>query len=317
MKGLWFDGKGLTYRKDLPMPSNKDETLIKVLYAGICNTDKEILRGYHNFKGIPGHEFVGIVEDARTKELIGKRVIGEINVGCGKCRYCASGLERHCPHRTVLGILNRNGVFSEYTTLPEKNLFVLPPEIEDIEGTFIEPLAAAFEIPEMVHIEPNEEVLIFGDGKLGLLISQVMNLYVKKVYLVGKHKEKLELAEKWGIEPILLSSAPKLGKFKYVIEATGTQSGFSHAIAHTIPRGYLILKSTTASGAELNLSPIVVNEIQVIGTRCGPFPPAIKALKEKKIDVKEMISGIYNLENYKEAFSRNNDKNSIKVIFEI
>jgi len=317
MRGLYFDGKELKYREDLPIPKREGEALIKIIYAGICNTDKEILKGYHNFSGIPGHEFVGIVEDAPTKELIGKRVVGEINVGCGKCSYCASGLERHCPYRTVLGILERDGVFAEYTTLPEKNLHILPEGISDIEGVFVEPIAAAFEIPEMVHLEPNEDLLIFGDGKLGLLIAQVMKLYMRHVVLIGKHKEKLKLAEEWGIEGVLLQDVEKIGRFKYVVEATGTQSGFKEAIAHIRPRGYLILKSTTASGAELNLSPVVVNEIHIIGTRCGPFPPAIRALSNRWIKVTDMISEIFPLNRYKEAFLRNNEKNTIKVIFEI
>ncbi len=317
MYGLYFDGKSLTYREDLEKPYKKGEALIKILYAGICNTDKEILKGYHNFKGIPGHEFVGIVEDASSKELVGKRIVGEINVGCGKCAYCLSGLERHCPNRTVLGILGRDGVFAEYTTLPEKNLYVLPDEIEDIEAPFIEPLASAFEIPEMVHIEPNEEVIIFGDGKLGLLISQVMRYYAKRVILVGKHREKLALAKKWGINTYHLDEVDKLKRARYVIEATGTQLGFDYATRYVVPRGYLILKSTTAQGASLNLSPVVVDEIRVIGTRCGPFTPAITALAEKRVNVKDMVTAIYPLKEYKEAFSRNDKRNSIKIIFEI
>ncbi len=317
MHGLYFDGKKLTYREDLSIPHREGEALIKIIYAGICNTDKEILRGYHNFSGIPGHEFVGIVEDAPDKGLIGKRVVGEINVGCGKCSYCASGLDRHCPYRTVLGIMGRDGVFAEYTTLPEKNLHILPDGISDIEGVFVEPLAAAFEIPEMIHIEPNEDLLIFGDGKLGLLIAQVMKLYVRRVVLIGKHSAKLKLANEWGIEGISLQDVEKIGKFKYVVEATGTQSGFKEAVRHTMPRGYLILKSTTASGTELNLSPVVVDEIHIVGTRCGPFPPAIKALSEGWVDVTGMVSEIFPLDKYKEAFSKNNEKNTIKVIFEI
>ncbi len=317
MRGLWFDGEKVIYREDLPLPRKEGEALIRILYAGICNTDKEIVRGYHNFQGVLGHEFVGVVEDAPDNKLVGKRVVGEINVGCGKCKYCLSGLERHCPSRTVLGILKRDGVFAEYTTLPPANLHILPHEIEDVEGVFAEPLAAAFEIPEMVHIEPNEEVLIFGDGKLGLLISQVMKLYAKRVILVGKHKNKLELARRWEVEGIELSDAEGLGKFPYVIEATGTQSGFEMAVSHTLPRGHLILKSTTAKGATLNLSPVVVDEISVVGTRCGPFEPAINALKRGLVDVKEMITGIYPLERYREAFSKNDEKESIKIIFEI
>ncbi len=317
MKGLWFDGERIIYREDLPVPKREDEALIKVLYAGICNTDKEITKGYHNFKGILGHEFVGIVEDSPNKELVGKRVVGEINVGCGKCSYCLSGLKRHCPHRTVLGILKRDGVFAQYTTLPPENLHILPKGVSDVEGVFVEPLAAAFEIPEMVHIEPDKEVLIFGDGKLGLLIAQTMKLYAKRVVLVGKHRKKLALAERWGIEGIEISDARKLGRFPYVVEATGTQSGFECAVSHTLPRGYLILKSTTAKGASLNLSPVVVDEISVVGTRCGPFEPAISALREGWVRVDEMVSGIYPLEAYREAFVKNDESDTIKVIFEI
>lgn len=317
MYGLYFDGQKLSYREDLEKPKRKDEALIKVLYAGICNTDKEIFKGYHSFKGIPGHEFIGIVEHAPSKELIGKKVVGEINIGCGKCEYCLKGLERHCPHRTVLGILKRNGVFAEYTTLPEKNLYIIPPDIKDLEAVFIEPLASSFEIAEMVHLEPDEEILIFGDGKLGLLISQVMKYYTKEVILVGKHPEKLSLANKWGIKTFHLDQIHNIGKFKYVVEATGTQNGFLSAVSHVKPRGYLILKSTTAQGTLLNLSPIVVDEIHLIGTRCGPFKPAIEALKKKYIDVKDMISEIYPLKEYEKAFLKNDDKSSVKILFRI
>ncbi len=317
MKAVVFDN-GLRLDNNYPMPEpKKGEALIKVNTIGICNTDYEITLGYMGYKGILGHEFTGVVEKAENKDLIGKRVVGEINCGCGECEWCAQGLERHCFNRTTLGIWKREGCFAEYVSLPEKNLLVIPDNVSDEEAVFTEPLAAALEILEQVHIPPYKKVIVLGDGKLGLIIALALSAAGLDITLVGKHEEKLKIAAEQGVKTKLLSELKIEKAYDFVVEATGSISGFETSVALTKPRGTLILKSTIAASKEFNLAPIVVDEITIVGSRCGQFAPALRMLEQKRIDVKPLISDIFDIDASIAAFERNKEKSSVKVLVKV
>lgn len=317
MKAVVFDN-GLKLDNNYPMPvPQKGETLIKVNTIGICNTDYEITLGYMGYKGILGHEFTGVVEKAENKDLIGKRVVGEINCGCGQCDWCAQGLERHCFNRSTLGIWQREGCFAEYVCLPEKNLLVIPDNVTDEEAVFVEPLAAALEILEQVHIPPYKKVIVLGDGKLGLIIALALNAAGLDITLVGKHEEKLNIAKAQGVKTELLNNLKIEKAYDFVVEATGSITGFETSLALTKPRGTLILKSTIAASKEFNLAPIVIDEITVLGSRCGQFAPALRMLEQKRIDVKPLISDIYAIDDSIAAFERNKEKSSVKVLVKV
>lgn len=317
MKAVVFDNC-LKLDNNYPMPvPQKGEALIKVNTIGICNTDYEITLGYMGYKGILGHEFTGVVEKAENKDLIGKRVVGEINCGCGQCDWCAQGLERHCFNRSTLGIWQREGCFAEYVCLPEKNLLVIPDNVTDEEAVFVEPLAAALEILEQVHIPPYKRVIVLGDGKLGLIIALALNAAGLDITLVGKHEEKLNIAKAQGVKTELLNNLKIEKAYDFVVEATGSITGFETSLALTKPRGTLILKSTIAASKEFNLAPIVIDEITVLGSRCGQFAPALRMLEQKRIDVKPLISDIYAIDDSIEAFERNKEKSSVKVLVKV
>lgn len=317
MKAVVFDN-GLKLDNNYPMPvPQKGEALIKVNTIGICNTDYEITLGYMGYKGILGHEFTGVVEKAENKDLIGKRVVGEINCGCGQCDWCAQGLERHCFNRSTLGIWQREGCFAEYVCLPEKNLLVIPDNVTDEEAVFVEPLAAALEILEQVHIPPYKRVIVLGDGKLGLIIALALNAAGLDITLVGKHEEKLNIAKAQGVKTELLNNLKIEKAYDFVVEATGSITGFETSLALTKPRGTLILKSTIAASKEFNLAPIVIDEITVLGSRCGQFAPALRMLEQKRIDVKPLISDIYAIDDSIAAFERNKEKSSVKVLVKV
>lgn len=317
MKAVVFDN-GLKLDNNYPMPvPQKGEALIKVNTIGICNTDYEITLGYMGYKGILGHEFTGVVEKAENKDLIGKRVVGEINCGCGQCDWCAQGLERHCFNRSTLGIWQREGCFAEYVCLPEKNLLAIPDNVTDEEAVFVEPLAAALEILEQVHIPPYKRVIVLGDGKLGLIIALALNAAGLDITLVGKHEEKLNIAKAEGVKTELLNNLKIEKAYDFVVEATGSITGFETSLALTKPRGTLILKSTIAASKEFNLAPIVIDEITVLGSRCGQFAPALRMLEQKRIDVKPLISDIYAIDDSIEAFERNKEKSSVKVLVKV
>jgi len=268
VKATIFDGKHITLDKNYPDPEF-NETLVRVSLAGICGTDLEILDGYMQYNGILGHEFVGVIEKSSNSDLIGKRVVGEINAGCGKCDSCANGMERHCPSRTVLGILKRNGAFAEFLSLPEKNLHVIPDSISDEQAVFVEPLAAAFEINEQVSLKPEWNVAVVGDGRLAQLIIQVIKLTCSNITCFGKHEKKLEGLVQSGIKIKVGIESTDEQLFDLVIEATGSNSGFSDTMKLVKPRGTVILKSTIASRENLDLTPTIINEITLIGSRCG------------------------------------------------
>lgn len=318
MKTLFFD-QTLRYLTDYPKPKPAaGEALIKVITAGICNTDIEITRGYKNFKGILGHEFIGRVEEINDKDqrLLGKRVVGDINCGCKKssCDFCGRGLQRHCPDRTTLGIYGRNGCLAEYITLPIENLFRVPKGVSDHQAVFTEPLAAAFEIPAQIHIKPGRKVLIVGDGKLGLLINHAVSTTGADITHAGRHWEKLKLIQSNRCKAALTHQLSD-EQFEIVIEATGSKSGFDFSAAHTKPRGILVLKSTLADEHAIDLNPIVVNEITIVGSRCGLFGPALSYLA-KGADLSPLISNVFPIDKGLEAFKAARRKGALKVLID-
>ena len=320
MKAVVFnDTEGLVLKTDYPKPiPQKGEALIKVSMAGICNTDAEIIKGYMGYSGVLGHEFVGIVEEVNgaDQSWVGKRVVAEISYGCDspECPWCAVKNYRHCPDRHTIGIWRKDGCFAEYITLPTNILFEVPENVIDEQAVFVEPLAAACEITEQLHIEPTHKVVVLGDGKLGLTTALTLNAQNLDVTLVGKHQNKLDIAKAQGVQTMLLEDLKVSNNFDVVVEARGSVSGFETSLNLVKPRGVLVLKSTIATGKELNLAPIVINEITVLGSRCGQFGPALRLLKNNRIDFKPFISKIYSINDAIEGFEANKAKNSIKII---
>jgi threonine dehydrogenase-like Zn-dependent dehydrogenase len=332
MRALVFHDHVLRLEKNYGRPDlQPGEALIRVLQAGICNTDLEIIRGYLDFQGVLGHEFVGIVEAVHEGPgasppayLIGKRVVGEINAACHRqdCLYCQQNMFTHCPNRTTLGILNRDGAFAEYLTLPVANLHLVPDNVSDDEAVFVEPLAANFEIVEQIHIKPTESVLILGDGKMGQLAAQVLVPGGCEVMMVGKHEEHLALAEKHHVRTYMLGEATRFAlennrRVDLVVECSGSAQGLEMALRLVRPRGTVILKSTVSNLSTLHLAPIVIDEIRVQGSRCGPFAPALRALSQRSIDVLPLISARYNLDDGLEAFGHAEQKGVLKVLVQI
>lgn len=314
MKALRFENNQLRLA-DVPMPARAGEALVRVVKSGICNTDLEIARGYANFSGTLGHEFVGVVEQAAAPGLIGRRVVGEINAGCGTCELCRAGDARHCPGRTVLGIVGRDGCHAEFLTLPAGNLLEVPDEVSDEQAVFAEPLAAAFGITEQVELRPDTRVAVIGDGKLGILCALSLALKSRHVRLIGKHREKLAIAERGGVEGILLADAQKLKpQFDVIVEASGAESGFGLALDLIKPRGKLVLKSTFHGQPKWEAWRVVVDELTVVGSRCGRFAPALEILKNKKIDVESLISEEFVLARGVEAMRRAAAKGVMKVL---
>lgn len=313
MKAAYFDGTKILLKDDYPTP-NLGEALIKVRLAGICGTDLEMIQGYASYTGVLGHEFVGEVVESANKDLIGKRIVGEINAGCGKCQMCTTGLERHCSQRTVLGIYKRDGAFAQYLSLPEKNLHVIPDSISDEQAVFVEPLAAAFEIEEQLHIEKDSKIAILGDGRLAQLIMRVLRINHPNITCFGRHAKKLQLAEKIGIKTKTVISPYDEHAFDVVIEATGRESGFLDTMKLAKPRGIVVLKSTIASKNKLDLTPAIVNEITFVGSRCGPFRPAIQALASGVIHVDDLIDSVYPLDKLSDALDAARSSEKLKVL---
>jgi len=332
MRALVYRESSLVLDRNYPMPSPfAGEALIRVLLTGICNTDLEIVRGYMGFQGVLGHEFVGVVEEIygdMTQQqygyLIGQRVVGEINAACRRpdCFYCQRGIFTHCPKRTTLGIVDRDGAFAEYLMLPVENLHLVPENVSDEEAVFVEPLAANFEILEQVHLKPTDSVVILGDGKMGQLAAQVITLSGCEVMMVGKHEEKLALAEKHGVRTYLLTDAESFAledgqRADMVVECSGSTQGLEMALRLVRSRGTVILKSTVADKSTLHLAQIVIDEIRVQGSRCGPFAPALRALSQKIVDVRPLISACYPLDEGLTAFKRAEQKGVLKVLVQV
>lgn len=331
MRALVYGEAGLALNRDYPMPTPVEgEALVRVVLTGICNTDLELIQGYMGFRGVPGHEFVGVVEEIygtaaqeRYGYLKGQRVVGEINAACHRpdCWYCSHSIPSQCPSRTTLGIINRDGAFADYLILPVENLYVVPADVSDEEAVFVEPLAANFEILEQVHLKPTECVLILGDGKMGQLAAQVLTLSGCEVLMVGKHAEKLALAEQRGVRTYLLPDADHFSlehgrRVDVVVECSGSAQGLEMALRLVRARGTLVLKSTVAQQSQLHLAPIVIDEIRVQGSRCGPFAPALRALGQKLINVRPLISVRYSLSEGIAAFKHTRLQGVLKVLMD-
>jgi threonine dehydrogenase-like Zn-dependent dehydrogenase len=315
MSAVLFDGR-LAVRRDVPIPARQPgEALIQMRMAGICGTDIEVMRGYKGFKGTLGHEFVGVVVDAESADLVGRRVCGEINVWCGTCRYCAMAMPTHCERRGVIGILGLDGCFAEYLTLPERNLHVVPDSLSDREAVFAEPLAAAFQIAEQVSMDEVGSTVILGDGRLGALSALALQSLGLDPLVVGKHRSKLQLLHRCGVRTCeLTGELPE--DVDLVVEATGSSSGLDTALRMTRPRGTVVLKSTVAGESTVDMSLAVVRELTVVGSRCGPFAVALKAMAERRVNVLPLITDSFPLSDGVHALQRAEEKDAIKVLLE-
>ncbi|HEX2973294.1 MAG TPA: alcohol dehydrogenase catalytic domain-containing protein [Tepidisphaeraceae bacterium] len=314
MRALVFNN-GLSFdSRHAEPPVAEGDTLIRIRQAGICSTDLEITKGYMGFTGILGHEFIGEVVESPNKNLLKQRVVGEINIVCGRCDLCLAGLSSHCRKRSVLGIANHNGVFADYARLPATNLHVIPDSIDDDQATFVEPLAAAYQILKQIQLDGRRWVTILGDGRLGLLAAQVLQAVGCPVRVIGKHPEKLALCERWSIRSRPLADIIPRHDQDVVVECTGSAAGFELAMQMVRPRGTILLKSTCAAGRPLNLAPLVVDEITVIGSRCGPFKEAIRGLAQKQIDVVSLIHRRMKLEQGVEAMRLAGQPGVLKVL---
>jgi len=312
MKALFFD-RSLSIRNlARPRPKN-DEVLIRVVYSAICNTDIEIIKGYMGFKGILGHEFVGEVVSAKSR-LKGKMVVGEINCSCGICYLCQTRRKSHCPNRTVLGISDHPGVFADFITLPEGNLHVVPEGLSPAKAVFTEPLAAAVEIMEQISIRPSSQVFIFGAGKLGLLIAQVFRLNGSPVTLFDINARKVAFALKTGLNALLLQELHPEAKAEVCIDCSGSPDGIKTAMNHLFPRGKLILKTTVAKPEMIDLNQVVINEMEIIGSRCGPFEPALQLLSQGLVNPEPMISKVFPFKDILRAFDYARKPSSLKVL---
>ena len=321
MKALWLEKEQLVFRSDVPLPQESGEALLRVRLAGICGTDLELLKGYYPFAGIPGHEFVGevvalpetVASDQRFKDWIGRRVVGEINVGCGRCSVCRNSMHKHCPDRTVLGILNRNGAFSEYVRLPVENLHPVPDDVPDEAAVFTELLAAALQIQQQVQLRPSDRILLVGAGRLGLLIAQVLRHGGSELRVLARYSEQRRILRSFGIQEI---EEDEVGcqRWDVVIEVTGSSQGFDLAVKAIRPQGTLVVKSTYAGALTLDMSRLVVNEVTIVGSRCGPFAPALRLLRAKAVDPVPLIAGTYRLEDGLAAFKAAAQPGMLKVL---
>jgi len=290
--------------------------MLRLITGGICNTDLELQRGYYGFAGTPGHEFVAEVIAADNPAWVGERVVGEINLACGKCDWCARDLGRHCPQRTVLGIVRHPGAFAELFTLPEGNLLPVPSGMSTEHAVFTEPIAAACEILEQVAIPAGAEVAVLGDGKLGLLIAQVLAAHGVRVRQFGRHADKLRIAALAGVSTELTTGSLPAAAFRYVVDATGSAEGLAQAVRMTEPRGTLILKSTVAGQVAVDTAPIIVNELTLVGSRCGRFQPALALIAGGKLHLDEMIVGRYPLASVPAAFAHAGSRGTLKVLLD-
>lgn len=327
MRALVLDNQTVRYAAEMAVPAMKPgDALLKVRLAGICNTDLELAKGYMGFAGVLGHEFVADVVDVADEDhrhWVGQRVCVDINAACqqassvNQCAIC--GHPHHCPNRTVIGIDRHHGAFADYVVAPVRNLFAVPPEVSDTQAVFTEPLAAAFEITDQLTITSAQSVVVLGDGKLGLLIAQALRLATPHVTLIGRHAGKLALVERLGVqtEAVARGEQPRRVAAKsvdVVVEATGSAAGLETAMQLVRPRGTIVLKSTVATGTDLNLAPIVIDEITVVGSRCGPFDQALNALAARRVQVDSMVQAVYPIDQGEQAMAHAAQKGTLKVL---
>lgn len=314
MKALWLENNQISIR-EVPEPKIEDEALICIRKAGICATDLELVTGYYPFTGIPGHEFVGEVVSCNDESWIGQRIVGDINISCKRCEQCGHGRYSHCENRTVLGISKRNGVFTEFTTLPLTNLHRIPDSIPDEIAVFTEPLAAALEIQEQIQIQPGNRILVIGAGRLGQLIAQTLALTGCNLHVLARYENQKKILIDRDIKSISEDDIQP-GRWDIVVEATGSSSGFSLARQAVRPRGTIVLKSTYKGEISVNFSSIVVDEINLIGSRCGPFEPALRLMEMGLVNPSVLISEEYRLDEAIKAFERASKPSVLKVLLE-
>ena len=315
MRALTLEQDGVVLRTDAPDPALRPgEVPVRVLRAGICETDLQLIRGYKNFRGVLGHEFVGIAQDGPFEGL---RVVGEINCSCWSCATCLAGRATHCPARSVIGILEHDGAFADLVAVPQRNLHVVPDSISTDAAVFTEPLAAALQIPAQIHVRRRDHVLVLGDGRLGNLCAQVLSHVTNHVLVVGKHESKLAVLRSLGIETALLSDVREAPMADIVVDCTGSESGMPTALTLVRPRGTIVMKTTTAGTQTLVLAPIVVDEVTIVGSRCGPFDQALTALKSHDVDVLPLISSRFDLSHAIEALDEAARKSALKVLLDV
>jgi threonine dehydrogenase-like Zn-dependent dehydrogenase len=314
MIAVHFENRRASIRKVTKPRRPEGYAVIRLLYGGICNTDIELLRGYYGFKGTPGHEFVGEVIEADNSGLVGRRVVGEINLACRRCEWCKRGLGRHCPTRKVLGIVGHAGAFREFLTLPEVNLHIVPQTIPNEIAVFAEPLAAACEILDQATFPRSAEIAVLGDGKLGLLVAQVLQASGHRVLQFGRHPNKLRIAAKAGVRTEVTRKNLPVAAYDWVVEATGSADGLRQAVEMTRPRGTVFMKSTVHGKVALDTAPVIVNEITLMGSRCGRFEPALDFLAAGKVYVSEMISEEFPLSEAARAFKSATRQGVLKVV---
>jgi threonine dehydrogenase-like Zn-dependent dehydrogenase len=314
MKALWLENNQISLR-EAPQPRKPNETLVKIRKAGICSTDLELVKGYYPYTGILGHEFVGEVVESAEASWIGQRVVGEINVICNQCEQCLHGRSTHCENRTVLGIVNRDGTFAEFTTLPVVNLHRVPNSVPDEMAIFTEPLAAALEIQEQINIKPTDRVLLVGAGRLGQLIAQTLELTGCDLRVVARHSHQQNLLKRRGIR-VISEEEIQPWRWDVVVEATGSPTGFALARKAIRPRGTLVMKSTYKGEMSVNFSAIVVDEINLIGSRCGPFEPALRLMESRQVDPTVLIADEFKLDEALKAFERAAETGVLKVLVE-
>ncbi|MCA9139712.1 MAG: alcohol dehydrogenase catalytic domain-containing protein [Planctomycetales bacterium] len=319
MKAITLTAGGLHFHPSHDGPTAAaGETLVHVLKAGICETDLQLARGYMGFSGIPGHEFVGI---AQSGDMAGQRVVGEINCSCRSCETCRAGRPTHCPNRTVIGIDRHDGAFAESVAVPQQNLHSIPDHVSDDQAVFVEPLAAAFQILEQISIQSSDRIAILGDGRLGYLSAQVLSQVSDQVTVFGKHGVKLLRFGHRGITTVQIPSSDPhelpAKSFDIVVDCSGSTTGLPMALHMVRPRGTVVMKTTVGGNHQLALSAVVIDEIKIVGSRCGPFEKAIQSLASGNINVDGLITDRFTLDRYGEAFQAADNANSFKVVFEI
>jgi threonine dehydrogenase-like Zn-dependent dehydrogenase len=314
MRALVLNDK-VEVRTDHPAPTpREDEVLVRVIRAGVCETDLQLIKGYMGFRGVLGHEFVGVAESG---PMAGRRVVGEINCACWTCETCRRGFNTHCPNRTVLGILNHDGAFADLIAVPQRNLHLVPDTLSDDVAVFTEPVAAAFQIPVQVPIRPDDRVVVLGDGRLGNLCAQVLARAANRVLVVGKHEEKLALLRSMGIQVATLSDPLDERAADIVVDCTGSETGLPTALRLVRPRGTIVLKTTVAGVQTLAWAPFVIDELTLVGSRCGPFDQALAALEREVVNVRPLITDRFDLSRGLEALTRAQTKPVLKVLIDV